>query len=190
MNITYKDRGIVMDKTIFLVMYAYYSDWQIYGYFTTRDEAEKYVVSRPSKELEIHEIRCLDNQADLSGVSVKYEFSVLFKKNDSEWAYQIDESFDIYQSPYLRSNRLDGRYGWIRVYVNLDKRDKDLAKKIAQDIFYQYMSECNGRSSEKSMKEFNKILSAEEDARKAAKKEEKLRKKELAELERLKAKYE
>ena len=40
------------------------------------------------------------------------------------------------------------------------------------------------------MKEFNKILSAEEDARKAAEKEEKLRKKELAELERLKAKYE
>lgn len=78
---------------------------------------------------------------------------------------------------------------WIKVFVNLDKRDKDLAKKIAQDIFYQYMSECDGRSPEKSMKEFNKILSAEEDARKAAEKEENLRKKELAELERLKAKY-
>ena len=179
-----------MDKTIFLVMYAYYSDWQIYGYFTTRDEAEKYVVSHPSEELDIHEIRCLDNQADLSNVSVKYEFPVFFQKNDSGWTGHLNDDFDIYQSPYLRSNYLDEGYGWIRVYVNLDKRDKDLAKKIAQDIFYQYMNECNGRSSKKSMKEFNKILSAEEDARKAAEKEENLRKKELAELERLKAKYE
>lgn len=178
-----------MDKTIYLVIYAYYSDWRIYGYFTTMDEAEKYVVSHPSDELEIHEIECLDNQADLSNVSVKYEFSAVFKSDDSE-PCRMDEYFDIYQSPYLRSNHIDGRYSWIRVYVNLDKRDKDLAEKIAQDIFYQYMSECNGRSSEKSMKEFNKILSAEEDARKAAEKEEKLRKKELAELERLKAKYE
>lgn len=178
-----------MDKTIFLVMYAYYSDWQIYGYFTTRDEAEKYVVSHPSEELGIHEIRCLDNQADLSDVSVKYEFSVVFKSDDSE-PCRINGDFDIYQSPYLRSNHIDESYNWIRVYVNLNKRDKDLAKKIAQDIFYQYMNECNGRISEKSMKEFNKILSAEEDARKAAEKEEKKRKKELAELERLKAKYE
>lgn len=179
-----------MDKTIYLVMYAYYSDWQIYGYFTTRDEAEKYVVSHPSEELEIHEIKCLDNQADLSGVSVKYEFSVAFKIDDSEWTFHINEDFDIYQSPYLRSNYIDGRYGWIRVYVNLNKRDKDLAKKIAQDIFYQYMNECDGHISEKSMKEFNKILSAEEDVRKAAEEEEKLREKELAELERLKTKYE
>ncbi|MBO5629004.1 MAG: hypothetical protein J5965_07995, partial [Aeriscardovia sp.] len=87
-----------MNNTIFLIMYAYYSDWQIYGYFTTRDEAEKYVVSHPSEKLDIYEIGCLDNQADLSGVSVKYEFSVLFYKNDSEWAYRIDENFDIYQS--------------------------------------------------------------------------------------------
>ena len=178
-----------MDKTIYLVMYAYYSDWQIYGYFTTRDEAEKYVVSHPSEELDIYEIGCLDNQADLSGVSVKYEFSVVFKIDDPE-PCRINKDFDIYQSPYLRSNYINGNYNWIRVYVNLNKRDKDLAKKIAQDIFYQYMSECDGRSSEKSMKEFNKILSAEEDARKAAEKEENLRKKELKELERLKAKYE
>ena len=159
-----------MDKTIFLVMYAYYSDWQIYGYFTTRDEAEKYVVSHPSEELDIHEIKCLDNQADLSGVSVKYEFSVFFQKYDSEWVCHVAEDFDIYQSLYLRSNyilTMDHKK-WIKVFVNLNKRDKDLAKKIAQDIFYQYMSECDGHSSNKSMKEFNKILSAEEDARKAA----------------------
>lgn len=181
-----------MNKTIFLIMYAYYSDWQIYGYFTTRDEAEKYVVSHPSEELGIHEVGCLDNQADLSGVSVKYEFPVFFQKNDSEWVCHVYEDFDIYQSPYLRSNYICtlNNNKWIKVSVNLDKRDKNLAKKIAQDIFYQYMSECDGHSSEKSMKEFNKILSAEEDARKAAEKEEKLRKKELAELERLKAKYE
>ena len=183
------NKGIVMNKTIYLVMYAYYSDWQIYGYFTTRDEAEKYVVSHSSEELEIHEIECLDNKADLSGVSVKYEFSVVFKSDDSE-PCRINENFDIYQSTYLRSNHIDVIFDWIRVYVNLNKRDKDLAKKIAQDIFYQYMSECDGHSSKKSMKEFNKILSAEEDARKAAEKEEKLRKKELAELERLKVKYE
>lgn len=181
-----------MDKTIFLVMYAYYSDWQIYGYFTTRDEAEKYVVSHPSEKLDIYEIICLDNQADLSCVSVKYEFSALFNMTDSGWTCRLNDDFDIYQSPYLRSNNIYTikNANWVRVNVNINKRDKNLAKKIAQDIFYQYMSECNGRSSEKSMKEFNKILSAEEDARKAAEKEEKLRKKELAELERLKAKYE
>lgn len=183
-----------MDNTIYLVMYAFYSDWDIHGYFTTRDEAEKYVVSHPSENLNIFEIACLDNQADLSKVSVKYEFSVTFDKTDFGWECRLSsltDGLDFYQAPYLRSNSVWSRNHsrWITVSVNLDKRDKDLAKKIAQDIFYQYMNECNGHSSDKSMKEFNKILSTEEDARKAAEKETKLREKELAELERLKAKY-
>ncbi len=183
-----------MDKTIFLVMYAFYSDWDIHGYFTTRDEAEKYVVSHPSENLNIFEIACLDNQADLSKVSVKYEFSITFDKTNFGWECRLislDNDPDFYQAPYLRSNSVwsANHSRWITVNVNLDKRDKDLAKKIAQDIFYQYMNECNGHSSYESMNEFNKILSAEEDAREATEKEEKLRKKELEELERLKAKY-
>ena len=72
------NKGIVMDKTIFLVMYAFYSDWDIHGYFTTRDEAEKYVVSHPSENLNIFEIACLDNQADLS----RHAISKIFKFSD------------------------------------------------------------------------------------------------------------
>ena len=62
--------------------------------------------------------------------------------------------------------------------------------KIAQDIFYQFLESCDGNITQKAIDEFNKILSAEEDARKKAKKQEKIKKKELAELKRLKEKYE
>ena len=38
---------------IYLVMYAYYSDWEIYGYFTNREDAEKYI-EKTKLILEIH----------------------------------------------------------------------------------------------------------------------------------------
>ena len=36
---------------IYAVMYSYYSDWEIYGYFTNREDADKYCVAHKDQEL-------------------------------------------------------------------------------------------------------------------------------------------
>lgn len=176
---------------IYLVMYAYYSDWEIYGYFTNREDAEKYVVKYPEKDLFIEEVSCFDNKEDLRGIKVRYEKPIIFRRNKTSWDCLNNGESILYQSQFARSNHVeDGQFDWMRVWVNTEKNDIDLQMKIAQDIFYQFLESCDGNITQKAIGEFNKILSAEEDARKEAEKQEKIKKKELAELKRLKEKYE
>ena len=176
---------------IYLVMYAYYSDWEIYGYFTNREDAEKYVVKYPEKDLFIKEVSSFDNKEDLRGIKVRYEKPIIFQKDINSWSCLDSGDPILYQSQFARSNHIEySRFDWVRVWVNTEKNDIDLQMKIAQDIFYQFLESCDGNITKKAIGEFNKILSAEEDARKEAEKQEKIKKKELAELKRLKEKYE
>lgn len=176
---------------IYLVMYAYYSDWEIYGYFTNREDAEKYVVKYPESELFIKEVPCFDNKENLRGIKVRYEKPIIFRRNKTSWDCSDNGEPILYQSQFARSNHVEGgQFDWVRVWVNIEKNDIDLQMKIAQDIFYQFLESCDGNITQKAIGEFNKILSAEEDARKEAEKQEKIKKKELAELKRLKEKYE
>ena len=177
---------------IYAVMYANYSDWELYGYFTTLEEAEKYVVKYPKRELHIEVLDCLDGQEDLSTVKVRYEQVVTFDYVEGAWRCEVSKwSPDIYQSPYPRSNKVNFTpyNGRTAIWVNTTENNPELQKKIAQDIFYQFMESCNKCPTREAIESFNKILSADEDARKLAKDEEKLRQKELKEYERLKAKY-
>ena len=60
-------------KNIYVVMYAYYSDWHIYGYFSNRVNADKYCVAHPEKDCHVEVVPCFDNQEDLSNIVLKYE---------------------------------------------------------------------------------------------------------------------
>lgn len=177
----------------YVVMHAYYSDWEIYGYFTTRKEAEKYVVAHSDDDdLHIEEVKCLDNTEDLSWVKVRYAKPIIFRKKGKAWECEDNGDPTLYKSEFPRSNRVESEWidAWIRVVVNTTENDLSLQMKIAQDIFYQFLSFCEGEPTDEDIYEFNKVLSREEDMRDEARKLEEIRRYELAELERLKAKYE
>ena len=96
-----------------------------------------------------------------------------------------------YQDEFFKSNLLEyyRSFSWVRVAVNIDERNLEKAQKIAQDLVYQYLAMFDNKFSEKNIREFNKILSHDEDERKEKKKQEKIKEKELAELKRLQEKY-
>ena len=172
-----------------------YSDWNLIGFFTNLEEAEKYVVANSTgddySDPYIMPMICMDGGQDLSNVVVKYETTVWFgRTNDGSWDCKIWNEPTLYQAQYLRSNHIEADSGWFRIYINTTRNDDEVAKKIAQDIFYQLLNECDGKPTKEAVEAFNKILSAAEDSRKAAEAEEKLRQEELVELKRLKEKYE
>lgn len=176
-------------------MYAYYSDWQIYGYFSNRVDADKYCVAHPEKECHVEIIPCFDNQEDLSNIVLKYEHEIVFDKLNNTWVMRNEPGrYETYMADYLRSNVIRGNK-FNNIYtlsftVNISKDDRKLAEKIAQDMLYQFLDFCNNEPNEKFIKDMNIILSAEETARLAKEQEKQIRQNELSELKRLKEKYE
>ena len=135
-----------MSKTIYAVMYAYYSDWQLYGYFSDRLEAEKYCAAHPNMELHVEKLACMDGKEDLHNIELKYEHRVVFDRKNNTWEMREDpEGYKFYQSEYLRSNSLQicaGEFnGWIAVRVNTNKNDRKLAENIAQVNISEVLTE-------------------------------------------------
>lgn len=190
-----------MNDTIYAVMYSYYSDWEIYGYFTNREDADKYCVAHKDQELYVKEIKCYDNiKEDFRNISLKYTYNFIFRNNGSgykldEEAFEYNPKYECYQDEFLHSNQISSYdnttvKNWIRISVNVCEANFDKAKKIALDLFYQYLDFCSMKPSWESIKEFNLILRKEEVERIELQKQEEIRKEELAELKRLKEKYE
>ena len=176
---------------IYIIMRGYYSDWEILGYFTDREDAEKYVVSDGKDDIFIEEAECFDGTVDLSYVVVRYKKPIIFRRKGGSWACEDNGEPELYQAGFPKSNYIETIYlgEWIRVWVNTTKNDLPLQMKVAQDIFYSFLNFCEGEPDDESIYEFNKVLSKEEDDRIEAEKQEKIREEELAELARLKAKY-
>ena len=74
--------------------------------------------------------------------------------------------------------------------VNIDHDDRRLAEKIAQDYLNELRFYGDGKIYEKNIELMNNKFAAPFKEKKRIRKEEKIKQKELAELERLKAKYE
>jgi hypothetical protein len=100
----------------------------------------------------------------------------------------------LYINKYLRSNLIKSAWyipnKWVAINVNTTSRERSNAEKIAQDLLYQYLESCDGIPNNRATEAMNMILSEEERNRLELQRQEKLRQKELAELERLKKKYE
>ena len=172
-----------------------YSDWYIVGYFDNRLDADKYCAAFGDGGYYVEEMKDLKDKEDLSKVSLKYDHEVVFDKmkDSDEWVMREEPTrYNCYIADELQPNRIDYRgHGWVSFHVNIKEDNRKLAEKIAQDYLFQLLSYGGGReiyNQNVSMMN-NKFLEpfiAREELRKA----EELRQKELAELARLKEKYE
>ncbi len=170
-------------KDIYVVMYAYYSDWEIYGYFSNRADADKYCVAHPEQNCHVEVIPCFDNQENFSNIVLKYEHQVVFNKKDGTWVMSnTPDGYTVYMADYLRSNSISCgiRNDWISLKVNISKDDRKLAEKIAQDFLYQFLDFCNNEPNDTFINQMNEIFSADEKARLVKEQEERIRQNELS----------
>lgn len=180
---------------IYVVMHAYYSDWHIHGFFTRREDADKWVATHAGQDEIVVVVECLDNKVDYSNITLKYEHEVVFDKRDGSWKMREEpDRYKVYIADYLRSNMVKNSTHmvnpWVSFKVNIVEDNRKRAEKIAQDMLYQYLDFCNGTPTDDFSRDMNYNLSEAERKRAKAKAEEELKNRELAELARLKEKYE
>ena len=99
------------------------------------------------------------------------------------------ENYSCYLSNKKQPNCIDLGNRCIRFNINIDQNDRGKAEKIAQDYLYELLSYGDGVATQENINMMNdrfaKPFRIEEEKRK----EEELKRKELAELKRLKEKY-
>ena len=104
------------------------------------------------------------------------------------------ERYNCYIDNDLRCNSVRQgtllKNNWVCFIVNIDHDDRRLAEKIAQDYLAELRSYGDGKVYEKNIELMNDKFVAPFKEKERIRKEEEIKQKELAELERLKAKYE
>ncbi len=187
---------------IYAVFCGFYSDWYAVGYFNNRVDADKYCTVCGNDEYYVREIKNLENTVDLSKVTLKYEYCVTFDFRDNKWIMRNESGeYVCYNSTELKPNRVSS-YGSNLSYtelkpnrvifqINIEENNRKKAEKIAQDYLYKLLSCRDGiniyeEDVELMDDEFIRPFKIKEKLRQ----QEELRKKELAELKRLKEKYE
>lgn len=139
-----------MNKMIYGIFSGAYSDWNVYGYMTDKDEAEKYCALKNKQNddewdryyvIEINHIH-----ANVKNVKLKYYHTVVFDFNDDmrfddnmrsepdRYEYYIGEN----REPFTRYNIFKNGEGWVSFSFNCDTREK--AEKIAQDKYFQFQA--------------------------------------------------
>lgn len=174
-----------------------YSNWYIVGYFTNRQDADKYCCLYGDGDYYVESLKDLTDEKDLSKVSLKYCHEVLFDYKDDEnrWVMREEpERYNCYIDNDLRCNSvIQGtvyRNNWVCLSINIDHDNRKLAEKIAQDYLAELRSYGDGKIYEKNIELMNDKFAAPFKEKERIRKEEEIKQKELAELERLKAKYE
>ena len=171
-----------------------YSDWYIVGYFNNRLDADKYCTAYGDGEYYVEEMKDLQDEKDLSKVSLKYEHEVVFDfKNTGDWVMRDEPTrYECYISDELKPNSIKYLgYQWVSFYVNIEEDNRKLAEKIAQDYLYELLSYGESKKVyEKNVKLMNNKFLEPYKTRENLRKQEEFRQKELAELARLKEKYE
>lgn len=172
-----------------------YSDWYTVGYFDNRLDADKYCAAYGAGDYYVIEIKNLQDEKDLSQISLKYEHEVVFDFKDNEWIMRDEPTrYKCYIAEEFKPNSIWNSFrfcDWVGFRINIEKDDRKLAEKIAQDYLYQLLVYGDGtKVCEKNIKLMNDQFIAPYKLKEKQKKEEELRQKELAELARLKEKYE
>lgn len=171
-----------------------YSDWYIVGYFNNRELAEKYCCAFGDGDYYVQPMKDLTNKEDLSSVLIGYRHRVLFdfQKNEfRKWVIRNDsDNYSCYLSNKKQPNFIELGNGWIRFNINIDKNDRKRAEKIAQDYLYELLSYGDGIVTRENIGVMNDKFAEPFRIAEEKKKQEELRQKELAELKRLKEKYE
>lgn len=174
-----------------------YSDWYIVGYFNNRVDADKYCAAFGNGEYYVEEMKNLKNKEDLSKITLKYQHEVVFDFKDDKWI-MCDEPdrYNCYIADELRPNFIRTsdsrvRINWVSFFVNINEDNRKLAEKIAQDYLFELFAygeskNIYNKNVELMNNKFLEPFKTREELRKA----EELKQKELAELARLKEKYE
>lgn len=138
-------------------------------------------------------VDCLDGGIDLSGVKALYEHEVVFDKRGGIMVMRDEpDRYRVYSGD-ARANNIEvspNRHEWICVKVNQREFNRKKAEKIAQDIMYEYLALAREFKDNDAEYAINHRLSAPQRAREEERKAAELREKEMAELARLKQKYE
>lgn len=173
-----------------------YSDWYVVGYFNNRLDADKYC-TLSGGEYYVQPMKDLTDEKDLSKITLKYQHEVLFDFIENKWVMRNEpDRYKCYISDELNPNSIWNSsygfgYGWVGFRINIEKDDRKLAEKIAQDYLYQLLAYGESKKVyEKYVKLMNDQFIEPYKIREKLKNEEALRQKELAELARLKEKYE
>ena len=177
---------------IYGVFHSDYSDWYPIGYFNNREDADKYCCAYKGMYI-VKAMKNLSDEKDLSSISLKYTHYIHFSKRDiNKWAMnEVNDRYDCYISDELRCNNIGWRKNsWVNFAINIDHYDIKLAEKIAQDYFAELRSYGDGEICQRNIDLMNEKFAAPFKERERIKKEEETKQKELAELARLKEKYE
>lgn len=171
-----------------------YSDWYVVGYFNDRVDADKYCAAFGDNDYYVMEIKNLEGKEDLSKISLKYEHEIVFDFEDTnEWIMRDEPTrYNCYISDELKPNKIKYLgYRWVSFYINIEKDDRKLAEKIAQDYLYELLSYGESKKVyDKNVKLMNDRFLEPYKIKAELKKLVEERQRELAELARLKAKYE
>lgn len=178
---------------IYGVFGGYYSDWYIVGYFSNKEEADKYCCVCGNGDYYVKPIKNLDGIEDLSKVSLKYRHEIVFDLKNKEWIMREEPNrYKCYVDDDLQCNGIKTNYlnSWVCFDINIDHDDRKLAEKIAQDYLAELRSYGNGIIYKKNINLMNEKFAAPFKEKERIRKEAELKEKELAELTRLKEKYE
>ena len=171
-----------------------YSDWYIVGYFNNRLDADKYCAAYGPGEYYVEEMHNLQDEKDLSQVSLKYEHEIVFDFKDDNWVMRNEPTrYNCYIANYLKPNSIwSFRFSnWVGFRINIEEDNRKLAEKIAQDYLYQLLAYGNSKEiKQKYVDLMNDQFAEPHKIREELRKQEELRHKELTELARLKEKYE
>lgn len=137
-----------------------YSDWGIRGYYSTREEAEKYCCIHT--DCYFYEMKDLSGTENLSDITVYYEeeigFNLISGGETNKLVYPFNEPtrfiktenmrnepnrHTFYSAYSLRDNHIEYnfRHGWLYFYINtLKPNDRKRCEKIALD----YLAELYG----------------------------------------------
>lgn len=133
-----------MDKIIYGIFSGCYSNWEIHGYMTNREEAEKYCALKNYEDNnKWHQYYVVDiNHIHLNtkDIKLKYYHEVIFdfdtgmRDEPNRYEYYIGED----KKPYAKYNIFNNGSGWVCFCFNCKNREK--AEKIAQDKYFQFQA--------------------------------------------------
>lgn len=169
-----------------------YSDWYTVGYFDNRLDADKYCAAYGDGDYYVIELKDLKDEKDLSKITLKYDHEIVFDLKDNEWIMRDEpDRYNCYIAEELKPNNIRNGGFWVAFHINIEKDNRKLAEKIAQDYLYQLLAYGDSKKINIEYVELmNEQFAEPYRIKEELKKQEELKKKELAELARLKEKYE
>ena len=169
-------------KMIYGVFGGCYSDWYLVGYFTNKEEANKYCCVCGDGDYYVKSMKNLEGERDLSMVSLKYQHEIVFDYINKKWIMREEPNrYKYYVEDNLRCNNIkyNSTYKWVCFAVNIDYDNRKLAEKIAQDYLAELLSYGDGTVFQENVNLMNKKFLAPFKEKERLKKEAELRKKSL-----------